>query len=266
MRTVAVVNQKGGVGKTTTVLGLAGAAAQTGRRVLVVDMDPQSNASQTLLPDYNQRLASGMFTTNDLLDQAVDPADVNDAVVSTPWTGVDLVPAEQRLANRDLEGTTGVEVRLRRVLRGLTTGYDAILIDCPPSVSRLTVNALTAARSVLLICEPDAYGRHALDQIDATLATVRSAYDHDVTVLGLVVNMFEHTVEATRRTEELRARYGADLLAVLPKRTVISAAAGAGESVFALRRPDAREVAEAFTALAARIGLLDGVAAPAGAG
>lgn len=258
---ISIANQKGGVGKTSTTLGLAAAIANTDRRVLIVDMDPQSNASSTLLPDYDElRKSEDFFTSNDLLEAGVDPSDVQEAILGTPWPGVDLIPAQQALANRDLEGSTGIEMRLRRVLRGLDDlpkPYDVVLIDCPPSVGRLTVNALLASQSIVFIAEPDRYSSNALDQIQATLQTVREVYEHDIEVSGLVINMYENTNEANQRTEELKARFDDEVLLVMPKRTVIAAAAGMNTSVFAVKgRQDAREVADMYTALARRLKLI----------
>lgn len=262
-RILAVANQKGGVGKTTTTLGLAAALAASGQRVLIVDMDPQANASSTLLPDYDTRLADDtLFTTNDILEQGVDPAHIVDAITPTPWAGVDLIASQQALAHRDVEGATGIEMRLRRVLKGLptlteTSGYHHILLDCPPSVGRLTVNAFLAASRILLISGPDRYGHHALTQIEDTLATIADAYGHDIEVAGVIVNMFENTTEANNRTQELRDRYGDKFLMTMPKRTVLSLVAGRNESVFTFNRPDAIHVATGYFELARTLGLIE---------
>ena len=260
-RIIAVANQKGGVGKTTFALGLAGAVANTGRRVLVVDMDPQANASQTLLPDYDVEVQrDDFYTVNDILEHGVEPADLPGAIHRTGWAGVDLIPSQQALAHRDVEGATGIEMRLRRVLRGLDLldeDYDVVLLDCPPSVGRLTVNAFLAASEIVLISHPDSYGHNALNQIDETLKTVRDAYDHDIEVAGLVINMFEETTEAIARTEQLRARFGDKVLLVMRKRAVLRAAQSENRSVFAMgTHPAAREVAGWFTDLARALRLI----------
>lgn len=267
-RILAIANQKGGVGKTTTTLGLAAAIAHTGRRVLVIDMDPQANASSTLLPDYDERLRRSkdsaepdyvFYTTNDILENGVEPADIFEAIVETPWDRVDLIPSQQSLANRDTEGAIGVETRLRRILMGLDLAedpYDAVLLDCPPSVGKLTVNALVAASEILLISGPDRYGHNALNQIEETLKTVRDSYLHTIEVAGLVINMYENTNEANLRTDQLKERFGDKVLLVMPKRTVLSHAAGSNQSVFTVARRDAQEVAGWFTDLARELRLI----------
>lgn len=259
-RILAIANQKGGVGKSTTTLGLAGAIAHTGRRVLIIDMDPQANSSQTLLPDYDERVArEDFFTTNDVLEAGMDPSDLGEAIVATPWEHVDLIASQQALAHRDVEGATGIEMRLRRVLRGLDAlpePYDVVLVDCPPSVGRLTVNAFLAASEILLISHPDSYGQNALNQIDETLKTVRESYDHDLRVAGLVINMYEDTNESKLRAGQLEARFGNTVLLTMRKRAVVRTAQGEHRSVFAMGTPAAREVAGWFTDLARTLRLI----------
>lgn len=259
-RIVAIANQKGGVGKTTTALGLAGAIAHSGRRVLVIDMDPQANSSQTLLPDYDDLVQrDDFYTTNDVLEAGLDPAALLDAIVETPWENVDLIPSQQALAHRDVEGATGIEMRLRRMLKGLDgmpDPYAAVLLDCPPSVGRLTVNALLAAQEIVLISHPDSYGQNALNQIEETLKTVREAYDHNIEVAGLVINMYEDTTESQMRAAQLRARFGHRVLSTMRKRTVIKSAQGQHVSVFSMGTPPAKEVAGWFTDLARTLRLI----------
>lgn len=261
-RTIAVAQQKGGVGKTTLTLNLAAAAANTGLSVLVVDMDPQANASQTLLDDYADRVTASaadpngapFYTVNDLMEAGVGPGDADEAIVASKWAGVDLIPSEQALANRDAEGSTGIETRLRIALRGMHRTYDLVLIDCPPSLGRLTVNGLLASKEVLLVAQPDAYSGQALTQIDKTLETLAAAYDHRMKVLGLVLNNFEQTIEAESRRREFEANFEG-LLAVIPKRTAVAAAAGAHESVFTVNRADTGRLIEVFERLVADLGL-----------
>lgn len=256
MDTLAVVNQKGGVGKSSTVLGLAGAIADRGQKVLIIDMDPQSNVSQTLLPDFNTRVASGeMFSTHDLLEAGVDPKDAPEAIIQSAWPNVDLIPSVEALATREVEGSTGIEMRLRRVLRGLPDAYDHVILDCPPSLGRLTVNSLLSADKVLLVAEPDVYSQQALARTLRTLEQVRDSFEHSIEVVGVVINKAEAgTTESQIRVDQIREQFADKVLAVLPKRTIVRVAAGRNQSVFHLNRPDAQQVAEAYRGLATAMG------------
>jgi chromosome partitioning protein len=260
-RILAVANQKGGVGKTTIVLGLAAAIANTGRRVLVIDMDQQANASQTLLPDHADLLhAADFYTSNDLLEDGAEPQDLGDAIRASSWENVDVIPGRAELANREVEGALGIEYRLREILSGLDLlddPYSIVLIDCPPSVGRLTVNAFLAAHEVLLVSHPDSYGQTALDAIDTTLAKVRQVFRHDITIAGIVINMYEDTNEARMRAGLLEGRYGSKVLLTMRKRAVVRTAQGEHRSVFMMTgHPAAREVAGWFTDLARTLRLI----------
>lgn len=256
-RTIAIAQQKGGVGKTTVTLGIAAAIANREMRVLVIDADPQANASQTLLPDYRERMAntdSPMYTLNDLMEPGVGAGDIDEAIIATGWDGVDLLASEQALAHRDAEGSTGIETRLRTALRGLRTEYDVILIDCPPSLGRLTVNSLLAAREVVLVAQPDAYSAQALDQIDKTLETIKMAYEHEVSVAGLILNQYDNTIVAQTQKAQFMRRFGG-LLAVIPKRTALAAAAAAHQSIFTVDRPDTGALMYLFERIIADLGI-----------
>lgn len=259
MRVIAVGGLKGGPGKTTISVGLSAAVANAQRRVLLIDMDPQANASQTVLPDYEERLAAGtLFTTHDLTEPGVDPADVPDAITATAWPGVDLIASAEALAQREFENTLGMDTRMRRAITGIPDVYDTVILDCPPSLGRLTVNAMLAAEGFLMVAEADNYSSKALLRTLRTLEEARVAYDHPIQALGIVVNRFDAgTKEDRKRLKEFRKQHVDDVLAVIPKRTVIRRAAGNHQSVFQLQRPDAAEVAGMYTELAGRLGLLE---------
>ncbi len=143
-QTIACANQKGGVGKTTTVVNLGSYLAVAGERVLVIDLDPQGNATSGLGLDRNSIERS-------IYDAIIDGVRLSDLIVSGPIDGLDVIPSAIALAGAEVElaPVEGRERRLRRLLTEIRDRYDYLLIDCPPSLGLLTVNALTAADSVL---------------------------------------------------------------------------------------------------------------------
>lgn len=257
-RTIAVLNQKGGVGKTTITLCVAAAAANAGKRVLVIDMDPQTNASRTLLPDYDEQYAAGtLFTVNDLMEEkGVEASDVVDAITPSAWPGVDVIASSQSLADREVEGTKYIDTRFRQRMPGIPDCYDLILFDCPPSLGRLTGNAMTSVREILLVTEATEFGLRALDQFEETMRITRANVDNPPEVLGVVVNKYENTREATARLADIQRHGTEPLLMVMPKRTLLAEAMSARESVFSMRHRNAPAVAHWFSQLAVRLGLV----------
>jgi chromosome partitioning protein len=203
-RSVAVCNQKGGVGKTSVTVNLAAELAEQGLSVLVVDADPQSNATAGLGVD----LLPGAFTLADALyvdaelGTAVPGCAYGMAVPAGPrWpAGIRVVPSSLKLANREQDQDPGREFRLRTALSGPAgNGVDVVLIDCPPSLGQLTVNALVAADAALLVTEPSAFSVDGLGQIVRTLATVRRALNPSLELAGVVVN--RHRTDRVDREE-----------------------------------------------------------------
>jgi chromosome partitioning protein len=253
---IALCNQKGGVGKTSITVGLADVLARQGRRVLVIDADPQANATANLAPD-----ASPAFTLNDVLagdpaTRQVAPGVITDAVVPAGdgWAGVDLVAAEPALASREQDQDLGREYRLRTATEGALDRWDVVLVDCPPNRGQLTVNALTAADAALLVTEPRAASVDGLAQMTTTVATVRQHFHRDLRLAGVVVN--KHRTDRRDRTEwvdQLREDYGTRLLEpFVPDREVVAIAASAAAPLHAYGSR-ARDVLDALAALAAQI-------------
>ncbi|MCC6720282.1 MAG: ParA family protein [Acetobacteraceae bacterium] len=186
-RILAVVNQKGGVGKTTTAINLATALAATGQNVLIVDLDPQGNASTGIGIPANQR-DSGTYAV--LLD-GVAPAD---AITASYVPRLSIIPAETDLAGAEIElvTTEGREYRLRTALRDPALAqYSYILIDCPPSLGLLTLNGLVAADAVLVPLQCEFFALEGLSQLMRTVERVRQAFNPGLTVQGIVLTMFD---------------------------------------------------------------------------
>lgn len=205
-----------------------GVGSIIGRRFprLVIDLDPQANATTGL------GIENPQYTTNDVL-ASDQPGIAADAIVTTKWPNVDLIGAELALAERDsLDTALGIEGRLRRALPE-NLFYDLILIDCPPSVGRLTVNALVAADAALIVTEPAVNATRGVANVLDTIEQVRSYYNPQLAVAGVIVNSVGRTREAGFRLDELRA---ADLPLwepIIPARAVVEEAAGASEPIHA---------------------------------
>lgn len=250
MRTVAVLNQKGGVGKTTVTLGLAAAASAARRRVLVVDLDPQGSASWVLAEDppveYDE---TGV-------ERVLGPPSVGDVLTGTPLTDaiqpstwgqyVDVVvagPELQKLEDGDAD-------RLATAFRQadvVLASYDAVLIDCPPSLGNLTTNALTAARHALIVVEPSALGLRGIGGVADAIDDVWDAHNPDLELSGVILNRVPAiSAEAARRTDELRRIVGRATIwkPSVPARVILNQAVGERRPVhsYGSRSADPSEV------------------------
>jgi chromosome partitioning protein len=185
-RVIAVANQKGGVGKTTTSVNLSACLAEAGKRVLLIDIDPQGNATSGLGVDRRKVKAS----VYDLLLEDMSPLD---AMVPTGTDGLFVVPATMDLAGAEIELVPRIsrENRLKRVLDPIKDQFDFILMDCPPSLGLLTINALTAADSILIPIQCEYYALEGLSQLMDTFKLVREALNTALEVEGVVLTMFD---------------------------------------------------------------------------
>jgi chromosome partitioning protein len=185
-RIVAVANQKGGVGKTTTAINLATALAAAGHRVLVIDLDAQGNASTGLGIERKARA----LTSYELI---LGEAELENAVVTTDIPGLFIIPASQDLAGADLEFTARErrEFLLSRAIRSRVGDYDEVLVDCPPSLNLLTINALVAADSVLVPLQCEFYALEGLSQLMRTIERVQRALNPRLDLQGIVLTMYD---------------------------------------------------------------------------
>ena len=250
---IACANQKGGVGKTTTVVNLASYFATAGERVLVIDLDPQGNATSGLGIER-------ATLDRSIYDAVIDDARLSDLLVAGPTDGLSVVPSSIALAGAEIElaPLEQRERRLSRLVREVAAEYDYILIDSPPSLGLLTVNALTAADSVLVPIQCEYYALEGLTQLIATINLVRDHLNPALEIKGVVLTMYDArtNLSADVAAEVRRHLHDAVYQTVIPRSVRLSEAPSHGLPI-SMYRPDSRG-AEAYAALAAEIRAQDG--------
>lgn len=183
---IAVANQKGGVAKTTTVINLGACLALLGKRILVIDVDPQGNASSGLGIDRLQ-------TAHCIYDVLINEMEIKRVIQKTAITGLEVVPATMQLAGAEVELVTAIsrEAKLKDALKAVRQNYDYVLLDCPPSLGLLTLNALTAADRILIPIQCEYYALEGLGQLMHTIQLVQKHLNPTLDIEGVVLTMFD---------------------------------------------------------------------------
>jgi chromosome partitioning protein len=226
---ISVVNQKGGVGKTTTAVNLAAALAEAGKFVLLVDLDPQGNAT------------SGLGLKNDQLDKGLYHAimgqeSIHNVAFNTHHAGLRVVPATPDLAgaNVELVQVEGREMKLSDILAEVSHAYDFVLIDCPPSLGILTVNGLVAADQILIPVQAEYYALEGLGQLLKTIELVRDNIKPNLSVLGAVLTMYDSRNRLSEEVfQELYKYFPNNIFrSVIPRTVRLAEAPSFGKSIF----------------------------------
>ena len=250
---ISVLSLKGGVGKTSVALGLAGAAAKRGLKTLVVDLDPQGNATSILQARHGRANAATVL-------EHPTAESLQRAVTKTAWSfkdgRVDVVGSDSELIRFDAwTGKRNFVPKLARAMKRLE-GYDVVVIDCPPSLGALTREALAASRLAVVVTTPSYFGAQGAERAIHEINEIRSSVNPDLRFAGIIVNRLrEKTEEHRYRKRELIAIHGpsAVLKPSVPERVALQQAESTGEPISAVKSAGARDVAKVFDKQMARL-------------
>lgn len=227
-KVIALCNQKGGVGKTTTAINLATSLALSGKKILLIDIDPQGNATSGLGIDKHD-------IKHSVYHLLIDDADPKSILLNTQVNNLSLFPSNLNLTGAEVElvSTIGREHRLKKALAGLLNDFDYILIDCPPSLGLLTINALSAANSVLIPIQCEYYALEGLSQLVNTINLVKENINPALTVEGVLLTMADYRTNLTNEViNEVKKFFNEKVYnTVIPRNIRLAEAPGFGKPI-----------------------------------
>lgn len=224
-KTISIANQKGGVGKTTTTINLGASLTELGKKVLIVDIDPQGNATSGL----GIKKAD---VEKDIYDVLVNEYPLEDTIINTKRINLDLVPATIQLAGAEMELTSMMarETRLQAGLEAMQSKYDFILLDCPPSLGQLSINAFTASDSIIIPVQTEYYALEGLSQLLNTVRLVQKHFNKQLAIEGVLLTMLDsRTNLGAQVVEEVQSYFGDRVYeTIIPRNTKLAQAPSYG--------------------------------------
>ena len=226
---VAICKQKGGVGKTSTAVSMAACIAMGGKKTLLIDLDPQGNASSGVGIDKTQVQRS-------VYHALLESIAISEISMPTCVENLQIIPSNQDLSGIEVElvGELGREGRLRKALSGLDASFEVVIVDCPPSFGLLTINALTAAHSVLIPIQCEYYALEGLSQLIKTINLIKDNLNPTLEIEGIVMTMADYRTKLTQEViDEVRKHFGSKVFqTVIPRNIRLSEAPGFGKPIF----------------------------------
>ena len=225
VRVISLANQKGGVGKTTTTINLGACLAELGQRVLVIDIDPQGNTTSGLG-------IKKVDVAQDIYDVIINEMPLPDAILHTKRPRLDIVPATIQLAGAEIELTSMMarETRLKEAIQTVTDSYDYMLVDCPPSLGQLSINAFTASNSIIIPVQSEYYALEGLSQLLNTIRLVQKHFNPDLKIEGVLLTMYDaRTNLGNQVVNEVRNYFGDHVYhTIIPRNTRLAEAPSYG--------------------------------------